>query len=70
MDNFPLFYSAFSEVISVLSIWKNRLCAMVVKDRMNKLGRRVPLELGYAMEGWMGSHPFALLPSVLCMSGP
>ena len=26
---------------------------MVVKDGMNKLGRRVPLELGYAMDGWM-----------------
>ena len=26
---------------------------MVVKDGMNKLGRRVPLELGYAMEGWI-----------------
>ena len=41
---------------------------MVVKDGMNKLGRRVPLELGYAMDGWI--NPFALLPSVLCMSGP
>ena len=30
---------------SVLSIWKDRLCAMAVKDGMNKLGRRVPLEL-------------------------
>ena len=26
---------------------------MVVKDGMNKLGRRVPLELGYAMDGWI-----------------
>ena len=39
---------------------------MVVKDGMNKLGRRVPLELGYAID----EIPFALLPSVLCMSGP
>ena len=34
---------------SVLSIWKNRLCAMEVKDGMNKLGRRVPMYLGKAM---------------------
>ena len=34
----------------VLSIWKNRLCAMVVKDGMNKLGRRVPMYLGNAMD--------------------
>ena len=33
---------------------------MVVKDGMNKLGRRVPLELGYAMDGWI--NPFALAP--------
>ena len=64
MANFTLFYSAFSEVISnyprkpkicllrlksALSIWKNRLCAMEVKDGMNKLGKRVPMYLGKAM---------------------
>ena len=36
-------------LIFVLSIWKNRLCAMEVKDGMNKLGRRVPMYLGNAM---------------------